>query len=75
LQLVQPDGVYVQTLAFTTAHQIRSAYDTLYVVTARLLSLDLWTADQNLVNALGSAAPWVRWIGDYPVHHDGRGAL
>ena len=73
LQQVQPPGVYEQILTFATTHQLRSAYDTLFVVTARLLSVDLWTADQNLLNALGGSAPWVRWIGDHPVPERGGG--
>jgi predicted nucleic acid-binding protein len=66
LRQAQPAGIYEQTLAFATAHRIRSAHDSVYVVTARLLEVELWTADRNLINALGGAAPWVRWIGDYP---------
>jgi len=27
----------------------------------------LWTADGRLLGALGDAAPWVRFIADYPV--------
>lgn len=65
LQQVQPPGVYEQALEFATTHQIRSGYDALYVVTAQLLDVELWTADRNLINALGTRAPWVRWIGDY----------
>ena len=28
--------------------------------------VDLWTADQRLLNALGTAAPWVRALSTYP---------
>jgi predicted nucleic acid-binding protein len=74
LRRVQPPGVYEHVLSFAIAHQLRSAYDTLYVVSARLISAELWTADQNLLNALGGSAPWVRWIGDYPVPERGGGS-
>jgi predicted nucleic acid-binding protein len=43
-------------------------------VLAQLLGVELWTADQHLVNALGSAAPWVRWIGDFPLPPAGSSA-
>jgi predicted nucleic acid-binding protein len=73
-QQVQPPDIYEQTLIFATTHQIRSAYDSLYVVTARLLGVELWTADRNLINALGGVAPWVHWIGDYPLPEQGGGS-
>jgi predicted nucleic acid-binding protein len=66
LQQAQPDHLPLRALNFALAHRIRSAYDSIYVVTAQLLDVELWTADQNLLNALGGVAPWVRWIGDYP---------
>lgn len=71
LQQVQPPGVYEQALEFATTHQIRSGYDALYVVTAQLLGVEFWTADRNLINALGTRAPWVRWIGDYALPSEG----
>ncbi|MBI3973521.1 MAG: type II toxin-antitoxin system VapC family toxin [Chloroflexi bacterium] len=67
IQQIQPEGIYERALAFAASNQIRSVYDCIYVVTAQRLGVELWTADQNLLNALGSAAPWVRWIGDYPL--------
>jgi predicted nucleic acid-binding protein len=69
-QRSEPEGLYQQAYAFAHTHQVRSIYDALYVVTAQLLGLELWTADRNLLNSLGSAAPWVRWIGDYPLERN-----
>jgi len=37
------------------------------VVLAQCLNTTLWTADETLLNALGTAAPWVRSIGAYPL--------
>jgi predicted nucleic acid-binding protein len=63
----EPPRLHELALTFAMTNQIRSAYDTTYVTLARLLDVELWTADQNLLNALGDRAPWVRWIGDYPL--------
>jgi predicted nucleic acid-binding protein len=66
LRSAQPATLYERALAFALTNRIRSAYDTTYVVVARQLDVPLWSADRNLINALGDTAPWVRWIGDYP---------
>jgi predicted nucleic acid-binding protein len=42
-------------------------YDALYVVLARLLNAELWTADGRLVTQLAGRAPWVRSLRDYPL--------
>ena len=68
---VQPPGVYQRTLEFATGHRLASAYDALYVVTALILGVEFWTADQRLVNTLRARAPWVRWIGDYAAPPEG----
>ncbi len=65
LQQVQPPAIYERALAFAEGHQIPSAYDALYVVTAQVLGVDLWTADQKLLNTLGTRTPWVRSLRDY----------
>lgn len=49
-----------------------SAYDSSYVTLAESLGAELWTADRALYEAVGTALPWVRWIGDYPARADGR---
>jgi predicted nucleic acid-binding protein len=66
LKPTEPARLYELALAFALTNRIRSAYDAIYVVLARQLAAELWTADRNLLNALGGVAPWVRWIGDYP---------
>jgi predicted nucleic acid-binding protein len=66
-QLVAPPDLYSQAVAFAHAHQLPSVYDSLYVVTAQLMGADFWTADQRLLRAVAAAAPWVRWLGNYPL--------
>jgi predicted nucleic acid-binding protein len=63
--VVEPSELYHNATEFAQANAFRAVYDSLYVVLARMLNLELWTADQRLLDALGPAAPWVRWIGDY----------
>ncbi len=67
LELVNPPTLYAQAFAFARTHGLSNVYDSAYVVLAELLGTTLWTADETLLNALGSAAPWVRSIGSYPL--------
>jgi hypothetical protein len=30
------------------------------------MDVNLWTADRRLLDAIGTSASWVRFIGDYP---------
>lgn len=64
---IAPVDLYAATLAFAAAHGLTRTYDALYVVLAQLLGVELWTDDQRLINALAGKAPWVRWLGDYPL--------
>lgn len=62
---VAPDGLYADAFLLAATHRMVNIYDALYVTLARMAGADLWTADLRLLRSLGSAAPWVRWIGDY----------
>jgi predicted nucleic acid-binding protein len=75
VQIISPPELYVRTLAFAHTHGLARTYDAVYVVLAQLLGVELWTADQHLLNALGAAAPWVCWIGDYTLPPAGRASL
>jgi predicted nucleic acid-binding protein len=70
IDAVAPAEIYTHTLSFAHAHRLTRTYDALYVVLAQLLDLELWTDDRVLINSLAGAAPWVRWIGDYPLPAD-----
>ena len=67
LEFVHPPTLYSQAFAFARTHRLSNVYDSAYVVLAEFLATTLWTADETLLNALGNAAPWVRWIGTYPL--------
>lgn len=60
-------GLYERAFAFARQHRLDATYDSLYVALAEMMAGELWTSDRRLLNAVGSAAPWVRWIGDYPL--------
>jgi predicted nucleic acid-binding protein len=66
ITLLAPPGLYERALVFGRQVGIRSYYDSLNVVLAQLLGTTLWTDDRDLLRDLGAAAPWVRWIRDYP---------
>jgi predicted nucleic acid-binding protein len=66
VELLTTPDLYEQAFSFARAHTLPSVYDALYVVFAQTLGTELWTADQRLLAALDGAAPWVRFIGDYP---------
>lgn len=66
ITLLAPDDLYVRAFTFAKTHRLPSVYDSVYVVLARMLNTELWTADQRLRNAVSTSAPWVRFIGEYP---------
>ena len=67
IALLTPADLYQQAFAFARTHNLTNIYDSLYVVLAQTLGTELWTDDQALLRALGTAAPWVRSIRDYPL--------
>ena len=65
IRSITPAHLYPEAQRFARSHRLNSIYDTLYVVVAQHIGGELWTSDQALLRSLASAAPWVRWIGDY----------
>lgn len=70
LHMVDPPGLYEEAFAIAQTHSLSSIYDSVYVALARIIGSELWTADQRLLNALGTSAPWVRRLSDYPLVGD-----
>jgi predicted nucleic acid-binding protein len=67
IRIVDSVDLYRRAFRFARANNLRATYDSVYVVLAQDLKATLWTADRRLVNVLHTSAPWVRWIGDFPV--------
>lgn len=67
IQLHLPPGLSQHALRLAHDLALPSMYDALYVVLARLVQAPLWTGDRRLFNAVRSSAPWVHFIGDYPL--------
>ena len=67
IELVSPSDLTHHAFTFAHAHGLVSVYDALYVVLARLLSVELWTAYGRLLTQLAGRAPWVRPLRDYPL--------
>jgi predicted nucleic acid-binding protein len=60
-----PVDLLPRAFAFAADHRLPGVYDSLYVTLAQVLDVELWTADRRLLDALGTAAPWVHFIRDY----------
>ena len=60
-------GLYEHALAFAQRFTLPSVYDALYAVLAQRGGVELWTADQRLLSALGAGAPWVHAPATDPV--------
>ena len=63
IEILPSADFLVPALQIAAAHD-RSVYDSLYVALAVHAKADLITADERLVNALGSRFP-VRWLGSF----------
>jgi predicted nucleic acid-binding protein len=60
-----PESLYERAFVFARDNRLPSLYDSIYVVLAQLMEVQLWTADQRLFRTASPVAPWVCWIGDY----------
>jgi predicted nucleic acid-binding protein len=65
VQVLTPPDLYEEASAFATIYRLPSIYDCLYVVFARMLDVELWSADARLLTATSGIAPWVRPLAGY----------
>lgn len=65
VQTAEPENLYGRAFLFARDHRLPSLYDSIYVVLAQMMEVELWTADQRLFNTASPVAPWVRRIGEY----------
>jgi predicted nucleic acid-binding protein len=56
-----------RALIFALPYRLTRVYDTIYALLAQELEVEFWTADRRFIEAIGSNASWVSWIGDYPL--------
>jgi predicted nucleic acid-binding protein len=67
VELTSAPTLVREAFTFAHSHGLVGIYDALYVVLARLLNVELWTADERLLNQLAGRAPWVRPLSSYPL--------
>ena len=65
VKLLHPDGLHQRAWELAKRFNRPQAYDSHYLALAEMLSLELWTADKRLYNAVKDALPWVKWLGDF----------
>jgi len=65
ISLQAPEALYERALVLADEHNLPAVYDAHYVALAELLGATLWTADRQLLRALGGRLPFVRWIAEY----------
>lgn len=64
VELRLPSELHQRALELADAFGLPAAYDAHYLALAQMLGCDFWTADRNLVDAVGAQLPFVRWIGE-----------
>ncbi len=67
ISLVSVPEVYQEGLIFAREHGFRYAYDSMYAVLAKMMDAEFWTDDRVFLRDVADSAPWVRWIGNYPI--------
>jgi predicted nucleic acid-binding protein len=67
IDVITPRDLYRRGFTLAQTLRVGAVYDSLYVAAAELIGGEFWTADQNFVDVVASQAPWVRWLGTYPL--------
>jgi predicted nucleic acid-binding protein len=65
LRFTSSDDLIDEAFGIATRHQ-RSVYDSMYLALAARAKVPMLTADQRLINAVGSAFPNLTWIASWP---------
>lgn len=58
--------LHARALDIANRYGLPGTYDAHYIAIAEAYGCELWTDDQTLLNTLGTRAPFVRAIADYP---------
>jgi predicted nucleic acid-binding protein len=53
-----------QALVLAGRFTLPAAHDAHYLALAERFSIDFWTTDRKLVNAVSATLPWVRLVGE-----------
>lgn len=62
IRTVHPRGLFERAWIIAAELSRPTTYDAVYLAAAELRGCELWTADQRLVNAVGSRFSWVRSV-------------
>lgn len=65
VQLAAPSGIYELALSLADQFSRPAVYDMHYVALAQIAGCELWTADKNLLNAMGGRLPFVKALETY----------
>ena len=65
IRFVDLDNLHTRAMTLAQEHALPSTYDAQYLVVARALGAEFWTADVRLYNAVSRSLRWVRRISDY----------
>jgi predicted nucleic acid-binding protein len=65
VQLAEPPGLYQAAFGLADRFARPTVYDMHYVALAQIAGCELWTADQRLLNAVGSRLPFVKSLATY----------
>ncbi len=65
VSLVSEASLHQRALAIAQGFDLPATYDAHYLALAENLGTELWTADEKLIKAVGTALPWVRSLARY----------
>jgi predicted nucleic acid-binding protein len=61
----QRRAMHERALSLADRFELPAVYDAYYLALAELRRCPLWTADRQLIRAIGGGGPELRWIGDH----------